>query len=965
MNVTQINTRRKMEVNFLNITHCNSLPTTQSNIQMFRILQLNIHSLRNKHSQLEAEIIVFDCPEVIVISESWLTEEIKEHYQISGYKHYHTTRRDGYGGLSIYIKEEIQHLTIENLSGIENVHISLIKITNPSINVLCIYRAPNANNQQFFNILDHILDSESNMIVCGDLNYNLLSLDPHVQQYIDVINSNSFSFMNQIERNAYTFPIMNGPNSPGSILDHFITDMYDKEYFMLNKPSIADHHCLLLAFNTIEILQQENIRKFRNNHRIKFLMNQYLQNCQTESIIQLHLKIQEIIKQNTSSKILSRRTKLPWINQEILREIKIRDRFYAQYKRNRDFGIPQAMIQNTKQIYTQQRNKVTNLIKLEKRKYIEKLTQEGLKDSRRMWQAMNIIFRKGKSSDDDGMTKITDKTEILETLNNYFVNIGENIQRKLQSDFCNKPKERTTLTEQNVSIFLYKTNQKELKAIIQTLKTNAAAGIDEICAKDLKNVALNLSKALVKPVNYCLKNGIFPATFKECRIKAIYKGSGSKKKCCNYRPISVISNVSKILERLLYLRLYDFLKMNESISEKQFGFLPNSSTTTAALHAITQIQRSMDNPNLRATAAVFIDVAKAFDSISHETLLYKLKKMGIRGKANSLIEEYLFGRKQRVQFVEHFSSFQDVKHGTPQGSALSSLLFLIYVNDCLDLELDGQIQMYADDTLIIYSCQNPQQLHQHMEKDIRKINNWMYNNDMSFNASKTKYILFKTQRQDTYDLPAILINNVEIQQTDQMKYLGLIIDEHLSWKPHISYLKKLLKPYLYVLKQTRYLMHVNTKKSLYFSYIHSHLSYMTALWGYANLTELENLQILQNKAIRNIFWMEYRTMTTNDIMKVNKILNVYQLVQFNSLDLIHKLKHNLIKNNIDLPTFKNIHGYETRGRNDFIIPRTRGNILYNSCLAKGLSSYNLLPSHIKQELNVKKFKQSLRDFLNN
>lgn len=105
-----------MEVNFLNITHCNSLPTTRSNIQMFRILQLNIHSLRNKHSQLEAEIILFDCPEVIVISESWLTEEIKEHYQISGYNHYHTTRRDGYGGLSIYIKEEIQHLTIENLS---------------------------------------------------------------------------------------------------------------------------------------------------------------------------------------------------------------------------------------------------------------------------------------------------------------------------------------------------------------------------------------------------------------------------------------------------------------------------------------------------------------------------------------------------------------------------------------------------------------------------------------------------------------------------------------------------------------------------------------------------------------------------------------------------------------------------------------------------------------------------------
>lgn len=129
------------------------------------------------------------------------------------------------------------------------------------------------------------------------------------------------------------------------------------------------------------------------------------------------------------------------------------------------------------------------------------------------------------------------------------------------------------------------------------MKTNAAAGVDEICAKDLKNVASNLSKALVNPINNCLKHGTFPDTFKEARIKSIYKGTGSKKKCNNYRPISVISNLSKIFERLLYSRFYDFLQRNGAVSEYQFGFLPRSSTTTAALHAITQIQRSIDNPN--------------------------------------------------------------------------------------------------------------------------------------------------------------------------------------------------------------------------------------------------------------------------------------------------------------------------------------------------------------------------------
>lgn len=380
-----------MNVN-LKITHCTTLPQNQQNL--FRILQLNIHSLRKKHSQLEAEIVNYEYPEIVVISETWLTNEIKQHYEISGYKNYHTIRADGYGGLSVYIKEGVQHLTIMNLSNIENVHMTNIEITHPKFNILCIYRAPNTNNQEFLNILDWILENESNMIVCGDINYNLLSIDTHVQRYMDVINDNSFTFMNEIKSDAYTFPITSGANCPGSILDHFITDMYDKDYYMLNKPSIADHHCLLIGFNTIETSKQENFRKCRRNQRIEFLINEYLSNSPTESLVELHLKIQEITKNNTYNKSLSRKTKLPWVNQVILKEMKIRDRLYSQYRRNRDFQVPMTMLENTKRAYTVQKNRVTSLIISEKRKYIEKLTQDGLRDSRRMWQAMNIFLEK-------------------------------------------------------------------------------------------------------------------------------------------------------------------------------------------------------------------------------------------------------------------------------------------------------------------------------------------------------------------------------------------------------------------------------------------------------------------------------------------------------------------------------------------------------------------------------------------
>ena len=125
-----------------------------------------------------------------------------------------------------------------------------------------------------------------------------------------------------------------------------------------------------------------------------------------------------------------------------------------------------------------------------------------------------------------------------------------------------------------------------------------------------------------------------------------------------------------------------------------------------------------------------------------------------------------------------------VKHGTPQGSSLSSLLFLIYINDCLEIPLNGYIQMYADDTVLVYSCANTEQLQKQMQQDLSTINIWMFNNYLCFNASKTKYMIFQRRATEIRDISPIYINNEQICSTSQIKYLGLIIDDKLSWKPH-------------------------------------------------------------------------------------------------------------------------------------------------------------------------------------
>lgn len=459
-----------------------------------------------------------------------------------------------------------------------------------------------------------------------------------------------------------------------------------------------------------------------------------------------------------------------------------------------------------------------------------------------------------------------------------------------------------------------------------------------------------------------MREGHFPETFKEARVKALYKGKGSRKKCSNYRPISVLSNMSKILEKLLYQRIYSFFSKNNIIATTQFGFLPQSNTTSAVLHAISRIKQSMNER--KVTGAVFIDIAKAFDSIHHETLLNKLYQLGIRGKSNELLQSYLFGRRQRTCHDKLSSTTGFLNYGTPQGSNLSSLLFLTYINDCLNIHLNGYIQMYADDSVIIYSCEDVTTLQTHIEADLKAVDLWMYNNYMTFNPTKTKVMVFSTQGQATPHVN-INVNNSTIEQVSQIRYLGLIIDVKLTFKQHVEYLKNKLSPYIFILRRTRYTLPARTKLMIYYSHVHSHLTYLISIWGFSSTTNLNTLQVTQNKAVRSLFWPEYKRngLNTKQLMSKYKILSIEQLKISDSLLLIRKIRTNMIKNEIMLPTFENIHHYNTRGKSDFVIPKSRLNLLHNSLLIHGLTLYNKLPYNMKREANFYRFKKAIKDHL--
>lgn len=281
------------------------------------------------------------------------------------------------------------------------------------------------------------------------------------------------------------------------------------------------------------------------------------------------------------------------------------------------------------------------------------------------------------------------------------------------------------------------------------------------------------------------------------------------------------------------------------------------------------------------------------------------------------------------------------------------------------MDLNAHLQLYADDAILIYSNEDNEQLRANIQEDLTKIDSWLYDNYLTFNATKTKLIHFKRSNQDSHQPLQVMVNGTNIEEVTDTKFLGLIIDCELSWKQHHEFLTNKLKPQLFIFRRTRYSVPVKTKLSLYYAYFQSHISYLIAIWGYCNLSMMHKLQVLQNKAIRYLFWQQYRSngLSTLQLMSIHRIPTIDQLRTMASMTLIHKIRYNQIRNNLQLRTFQQQHNYNTRNRTDFILPRTRTNLLHNSLLATGLSNFNKLPDGLKREVNFRSFKIALRIYV--
>ena len=439
---------------------------------------------------------------------------------------------------------------------------------------------------------------------------------------------------------------------------------------------------------------------------------------------------------------------------------------------------------------------------------------------------------------------------------------------------------------------------------------NKGTGPNSIPTKLLKLILPTFSDLLSNLINECLTSGIFPQCLKHACIKPIHK-KDSKLLTGNYRPISLLSNISKIFEKVIHNRLYNFLESNKTLFKHQFGFRKKHNTNHAIIALTESIREALDQNHY--SVGVFIDLQKAFDTVEHSILLKKLNHYGIRGTVNTLLKSYLENRKHNVDINGHKSSYIDCKHGVPQGSVLGPLLFLIYINDLNKCIKHSTTYHFADDTSLLCSGKSMKKINKQINEDLRNVVHWLRCNKISLNASKTEIIIFKNKNKPIKKNVNFRLSGQKIFPSKKVKYLGIIIDENLSWKPHISLLLTKLSRATGILSKTRHYLQYKPLVSIYHSLFQSHLNYCIQTFGHVTNENMDKIRKLQNKALRIMHFKNNRDpvlplFQQSGILPIDK-----QLILKNCLFAFDQQKKNL-------PTFfdsfckreKQRHSYLTR-----------------------------------------------------
>ena len=882
----------------------------------FSILHLNIASLQYHIEDLKILIKVIDYNfDVIAISESKLMKDsppIKD-LTIPNYQYIHTPTEASKGGTLMYFSDKLiykprKDLELYQSKQVESTFAEVIMPKGKNLIVGCIYKHHNIDQEQFskmiYPLLEKLNKERKNVYIAGDFNIDLIKMEkePKTKLYFDTIT------------NAKFMPLITLPtritSSTKTLIDNILTNQFSSDIKSGNlSVSISDHIPQFVIFP----LQHKNFLPKDHNIKIRDVKNIDQPNLMNElskinwyytketsssnvnddtstflnqvnSIIDKYAPLKKIT--NKEYKLRSK----PWITKGILKAIKIRDNIFHRLSKEKNKSKKDNLSIKLKYY----KNKIKQLLRTTKSDYYNKFFTDNIGNAKQLWKGINeIISTKNKSAhqincieakdDIKSIKNLTDPKDIAGEFNVYFTNIAADIlkERKYKGNklFTNY------LKNMNPNTFLITpTDIKEVEIILKSIDPTKSVGPNSIPPKLLKQISPIISIPITNICNKSFSSGIYPNQFKTSKVIPIHK-KDSKLKTSNYRPISLLSNLNKVLEKLMFNRLFNFLDTFNCLYELQFGFREKHSTNHAILSITQKIQEAIFND--KPAIGVFVDFQKAFDTVNHKILLYKLSHYGIRGTANKWFTSYLTDRKQFVSINGTNSAEANINHGVPQGSVLGPLLFLIYINDLHQCIKNSNTFHFADDTNLLYIPDKKirnRNLNRRLNIDLKSLNHWLLANKISLNSTKTELIYFRKKNKIIPHLN-IKLNGVKLQPSHAIKYLGLTFDEHLTFNNHINILNAKLKRSNNLIALSRHYVPLNLLKQIYFGQFQSHLMYGCQVWG-SKIKPSSQTFVLQKKALRLISFKNKRA-HSDPLFKEHGIMKLNDLITTNNVTFVH------------------------------------------------------------------------------
>ena len=802
---------------------------------------------------------------VIGLAETNIDPTNRDLYPLSNYNSFYQEKdpnKSKGSGVALYVHESLTATINTSISSRTNNLESLFVTINPGtsdIHVGVVYNPPSGSRVEFlseFQLLLARCPKKERTYILGDFNIDLLKLElEQDKQYEEVLLTSGFMPLISI---ATHFK----PGCKESCIDNILTNNPNGILFSGRLEQRVSHHCPIFQFTDIsldtthkeavaqhydfsrsktEIFLKELV-KAAKSHDDEWNFNDFIDiyNC----------KIDEAFKLD-SPKLSKRNRKVnPWITEGIIASVNTKARLYNSWKSTRSHNDPlgNALLYMK---YSDFRKSLKHLINAAKAKYYGGKFSSSKGDPKKTWSLINELRGKGKKCIRPQFIinnqRITERRIIANEFNNYFVSLAAKLNDSVGPADTNSPHSSFLSNPSVNSMFLKDCTAEEVEKMILDLENGKASDIPITIIKQSAGI---ISPILVQVMNQCMRQGIFPDSLKIGKITPIFK-KDNPELLENYRPISTLPIFAKIFEKIIYERLYSYFISQRLMTDKQFGFRKGHSTSHALHYSIDHITEATKHK--KHVIGIFIDLSKAFDTIDHNILLKKLNHYGVRGNANKLLQSYLGNRVQYTDVLNSKSETAEIMYGVPQGSVLGPLLFLIYINDLINCSTMATFVLFADDTNIFVIGDTHSGTVTRANLVLQAVSRYMKANKLHINSKKSCYMNFTPSMTDQSDRLPISIDKTELTEVKSTKFLGVTIDNKLTWNEHIEVLCKKLRCSVGQLNRIRSYIPEHLYKSIYHSLFESHLNYGITIWGKASKKNINKLFIVQKHCIRILF----------------------------------------------------------------------------------------------------------------